>query len=206
MRQWKESAKRKLGERFREVVERGEEVGRKEREVEEAVNAEVLRGWAERARRGWGLDEKISVLGEVVDGVWGLGEGNGKFSRVVGRFERWIGWCEGVLAAREEGDLDEVVFVEGLGGEWEIECSQIGRKLEGWRELLKGFREGEAGSVGRVVDGYRTLVKGMLEQLRVMGEIEREVMKREREWVRMMNDRESDDDNAHTAGACWRRG
>lgn len=180
-------------------------------EVDETgkVNAAALRKWKEAGTPGWGLDEKVQVLDEVVTGVWNLGESGGKYGRVVRRFERWLSRCQGILAARESedgvGDVD-VVFVEELDGAWKDDCLILGKKLETWRDQLRGLEAAEKGSsLAAVGDGCRSLVKGMLTELSVMSQIERDVMKREREWIKSMNDDVSDDEkDMLVAGACWR--
>jgi hypothetical protein len=58
-----------------------------------------------------------------------------------------------------------------------------------------------------VVGGCWSLVEGMLMELAVMGQIERDAMAMEREWIRKMNQYGLDDDdnkNNPVAGAVWR--
>jgi hypothetical protein len=206
-KEWKASAKSKLGIRFQDVVERNDALVQLEVNETGKVNAVVLRNWQEQSSPGWGLDEKIQALDEVITGVWNLGEHNGKYARIVRKFERWLSRCQGILAARENGLEEDFTFLEGLENSWSDDCLNIGRKLETWREQLRDLGELDKGSsLGIVVEDYRALVKGMIEELTVMGRIEKDMMKREREWIRSINDEESDDGGIPTAGACWRAG
>lgn len=179
-------------------------------EVDETgkINAVALRKWKEESSPGWGLDEKIQVLDEIVSGVWNLGEHNGKYARAVRKFERWLSRCQGILAARESDDglgNGEFVFLEALEQSWKDECTNLTRKLDMWRGQLRDLGELErASSLATVVGEYRTLVKGMLKELAVMGEIERDVMGREIDWIKEMNEDEDEGVDVHTAGACWR--
>jgi hypothetical protein len=177
-------------------------------EVDETgkVNAAALKKWKEVSTPGWGLEERVQVLDEVISGVWNLGESGGKYGRVVRRFERWLSRCRGILAARENDGDGDIVFVEELNGGWKDDCLILGKKLETWRDQLRGLESPDKGSsLAVVVDGCRSLVKGMLMELSVMAQIERDVMRREGEWIESMNDDVSDDEkDMPVAGACWR--
>ncbi|TVY55373.1 hypothetical protein LCER1_G001863 [Lachnellula cervina] len=205
-KQWRASARKRLGERFREVVERNDGLVQEEIDEIGKVNAAALRKWKEAATPGWGLEERVQVLDEVVSGVWNLGEGGGKYGRVVRRFERWLSRSQGTIAVREN-DLDgDIIFVEELDEAWKDDCLILGKKLEGWREQLRGLETPAKGSsLAVMVDGCRRLVKGMLMELSVMAQIERDIMIREGEWIQSMNDDVEDDEkDMPVAGACWR--
>lgn len=180
-------------------------------EVEETgkINALALKKWQDMGTPGWGLDEKIQVLDEVVTGVWNLGESGGKYSRIVKRFERWLRRCQDIqeMRANDEGlDGDEVVFLEELDRGWKDDCLGLGRKLETWRDQLRelGTLDDNGSSLSIVVNGTRDLVRGMLAELGVMAQIERDAMKMEVEWIKSMNDDVLDDDTHTLVGAIWR--
>ncbi|KAH6668025.1 hypothetical protein B0J14DRAFT_602025 [Halenospora varia] len=211
-REWKASAKKKLGQRFQHVVQKNDDLVQLEVEETGKVNAAALRRWQEESSSGWGLEEKIQVLGEVVTSVWNLGESGGKYSRIVRKFERWLGRSQGILTSRNSdshpsSEPDEFTFLEELENGWKDDCFNLGRKLETYKEQLRDLGEAERGSsLAYVVGDCRKLVDGMLEELGVMGMIERDLMRRESEWIREMNDDIQDDDVNDTpvAGAVWR--
>ncbi|TVY29191.1 hypothetical protein LHYA1_G002713 [Lachnellula hyalina] len=204
--QWRASAKKKLGERFQEVVDRNDVLVQEEVDAIGKVNAAALRKWKEAGTPGWGLDERVQVLDEVISGVWNLGDSGGKYSRVVRRFERWLSRSQGTIAARENDADADIIFVEEIEGAWKDDCLILGKKLEVWREQLRGLETPDKGSsLAVVVDGCRRLVKGMLMELSVMAQIERDSMIREGEWIQSMNDDVDDEKNdMPVAGACWR--
>jgi len=177
-------------------------------EVDETgkVNAAALKKWKEACTPGWGLEEMVQVLDEVISGVWNLGGSGGKYGRVVRRFERWLSRCQAILAARENDGDEDIVFVEELDGGWKGDCLILGKKLETWRDQLRGLESPDKGSsLAIVVNGCRILVRGMLKELSVMAQIERDVIVREGEWIKSMNDDVSDDEkDMPVAGACWR--
>ncbi|KAF4624176.1 hypothetical protein G7Y89_g13995 [Cudoniella acicularis] len=197
-RQWKTSARKKLGTRFQQVVQRNDDLVQLETEETGKVNAVALRKWQEESSPGWGLEEKIQVLSEVVSGVWNLGESGGKYSRIVRKFERWLSRCQGILAAREKDDGfgdDDFVFLEELESGWKDDCFNLGRKLEAWKDKLRDLGSPDRGSsLATVVEDYRKLVTGMLAELSVMAQIEGDMVIREKEWIKRMNDDVSDDD------------
>lgn len=178
-------------------------------EVEETgkINATALQKWQDTGTPGWGLEEKIQVLDEVVTGVWNLGESGGKYTRVVRRFERWFSRCQDILEARtrdDELENEDLVFLEELDSGWKDDCLILGRKLESWRDHLKNLGSPDPGSsVATVVDGCRSLIRGMLMELVIMGQIEKDAVDMELEWIRSMNDT-MDDEDIPIAGAVWR--
>ncbi|KAK5664068.1 hypothetical protein OQA88_282 [Cercophora sp. LCS_1] len=210
-RQWRGSAKEKLGGRFAALVETGEETGRLEAGAVERGNVQALAEWG-----GRGLEGRVQVLDEAVSGVWGLGEQGGRYAQLVRRFERWVGRVEEVGLLRAAGDLGklvgedgEVVMVGGMDGAWREECERIGRRLEEWNRQLKGL-EGDVdggSSLARILKGTRELVRDMLAELEVMRELEREVVAEEMRWVKAVS-REMDDQTSSPqvkrAGAIWR--
>lgn len=205
-KEWRASARNKLEGRFQEVVDKHDVLVQSEVDETGKVNAAALKKWREASTPGWGLEERVQVLGDIISGVWNLGESGGKYGRIVRRFEKWLSRCQGILAAREADGAEDIVFVEELDGAWKDDCLILGRKLETWRDQLKGLETPDKGSsLSAVVDGVRSLVKGMLMELSVMAQIERDVMTREGAWIKSMNDEGSDDDkDMPVAGACWR--
>jgi hypothetical protein len=207
-REWRSSAKRKLGSRFQSVVNRNETLVQLEVEETGKINAAALKRWQDIRTPGWGLEEKIQVLDDVITGLWNLGNSGGKYGRVVRRFERWLVRCQDVLEARthDEGlEDDEVVFLEELDAGWKDDCLTLGRKLESWRDHLKNLGTLDSGSsLALVIDGCQSLVRGMLMELNVMGQIEKDAMSMEAEWIRSMNDDVFDDKDTPVAGAVWR--
>ncbi len=179
-------------------------------------NAAAVRKWQDQGAPGWGLEEKIQVLDEVLTGVWNLGDSaaGGKYARVVRRFERWLSRCQAVLSSRKsEVGLEneqEVLFIDPLDQSWRDDCLLIGRKLDSWFHQLKDLGmpdKAPESSLVVVVGGCWSLVEGMLMELAVMGQIERDAMAMEREWIRKMNQYGLDDDdnkNNPVAGAVWR--
>ena len=207
-REWRVSAKSRLGARFQSVVDRNETLVQLEVEETGKINAAALKRWQDLGTPGWGLEEKIQVLDEVISGVWNLGDSGGKYERVVRKFERWLIRCQDILGARahDEGlEDDEYVFLEELDAGWKDDCLILSRKLESWRDHLKdlGTLDFDS-SLAVVVDRYRNLVSGMLMESNLMAQIERDAMNMEAEWIKSMNDDVLDDKDTPVAGAIWR--
>ena len=194
--------------RFTSLVDENEKLVALEVEETGKINAAALRKWQDLGTPGWGLEEKVQALDEAVTGVWNLGESGGKYARVVRKFERWLSRYEDILEARAHGDdLEdgEIVFLEEIDVGWKNDCSILGRKLEVWRDQLRNLGSPEPGSaMVAVVDGCQSLVQGMLTELSLMGQIERDAMSMELDWIRSMNDDIMDDKDTQVAGAIWR--
>lgn len=189
------------------VVDRNEALLQLEVDETSKTNGLALKKWQDQGTPGWDLEDKVQILNDVIAGVWNLGESGGKYARVVRKFERWLSRCRGTLDARasEEFQDGSIMFLEALDADWKDDCQNLGRKLENWRDNLKDLGLLETGSsLAATVDGCRNLVGNMLMELNIMGQIERDAMAMECEWVRSMNDDNSEDEDIPTAGAVWR--
>jgi hypothetical protein len=184
-------------------------------EVEETSknNVSAFQKWEDMGTPGWGLEEKIQILDEVLAGLWNLGELGGKYTKLVRKFERWLNRCQAVLETRAHDDeindnYDEMMFIEELDHGWKDDCHVLGRKLETWRGHLNDLGSPECGSsLATVVDGCRSLIRGMLTELSVMGQIERDTMSIEADWIKTMNHDvldNDDNDDIPSADAGWR--
>ncbi|KAM0148279.1 hypothetical protein ACHAQE_006642 [Botrytis cinerea] len=208
-RQWKASAKKKLGAKFQSVVKRHDELVRLEVEEAGRINAAAFKEWEDIGTPGWGLEEKIQLLDEVLNEAWNLGEPGGKYARLVRKFEKWVIRCEEILRDRDHDQMldeeEEIVFIEELDLAWKDECLVLNRKLAGWRDALEdlGSLEKES-TMASVVGGLRALVGGMLLEMQTMAQIESDAMALEQEWIKSVNGSMEDNDNTPVAGAIWR--
>jgi hypothetical protein len=199
-------------------------------------NVQALKAWADNAAPGWGLEEKIQVLDQVLSAAWKLSEPGGRYARLVKRFERWLEGVSAILEVRRasggllncnsvdgarEGEA-ESMFMAPLDPEWKAELQSLSRKLEQWRNQLRSLGEQSSlggvpsssqvreSSLALVVRGVRELVNGMGEEVRAMEGLERSVMAREECWIREAIECGDDDDdggnNGRVAGAVWRTG
>jgi hypothetical protein len=208
-KEWRASAKRKLGARFQSVVDRNEALVDLEVEEIGRINVAAFQRWQNMGASGWGLEEKIQILDDAVGGVWNLGESGGKYSRIVRKFERWLGRCQDILESRAHDDVVEdesLVFLEDLDASWKDDCLMLGRKLDTWQHQLRGLGLPDSGSsLATVIDGCQSLIRGMLMELSVMGQIEKDAMRKEVEWIKSMNnDALEDDQSVPAVGAIWR--
>jgi hypothetical protein len=208
-KEWRDSAKRKLGSKFKSTVNRNESLVQLEVKETGKLNAAALKKWQDMGTPGWGLEEKIQVLDEVLTGIWNLGDSGGKYSRVVRKFERWLSRYQDILESREHNDDledEDIVFLEELDMGWKDDCHVLGRKLETWRDIMRDLGPPDNGSsLAGVLDGCQRLVRGMLAELNVMAQIERGAMDTELDWIKSMNREISEDDESiPTAGAAWR--
>lgn len=206
--EWRASAKRKLGARFQAVVSQNDQLVQLEVAETGRINATALKKWQDLGVPGWGLEERIQILDDVVTGVWNLGEPGGRYAKLVRKFDRWVRRCEQIMEARaHDDDLEdnEVAFLEELDSGWRDDCLILSRKLETWRDNLKDLGKPDCGSsLGAVVNGMNRLVEGMLTELEIMARVERDAMSMELEWIKGMNEDVTDDEQTHVAGAVWR--
>ncbi|KAH8199651.1 hypothetical protein TruAng_006181 [Truncatella angustata] len=210
-RQWHDSARRKLGARFRRVAREHDDFCVEERDGVEGRNAAALVRWGSvnsiSAKSGGeatagGLEDKIQVLDQVLDGVWALSEPGGRYNRVVEDFETWAERMAGVVRARKSGKAEEhlvrdgeILFVSDLDTRWKDDCAGLVRKLEGWRGMLDGIGpapgdvedRAQRSSLSRALGGSTSLVDDMLAEMELMQDIEKEARRSEDEWIERMN-------------------
>ncbi|ESZ97655.1 hypothetical protein SBOR_1971 [Sclerotinia borealis F-4128] len=207
--QWKVSAKKKLGTKFQSIVRRHDELVHLEVEEAGRINAAALKEWQDVVTPGWGLEERIQFLDEIVNETWNLGEPGGKYLRLVRKFEKWVIRCEEILRDREDDEMldeeEEIVFIEELDMAWKDECSVLNRKLEGWGDALGNLgRLEHESTMASVVGGVRDLVGGMLLELEAMAQIESDAVALEQGWIQSVNGSLEDEDDTTVAGAVWR--
>lgn len=208
--EWHASARAKLGLRFARAAADNESLLGLERQGIEARNVAALARWGQASGPGLGLEEKVQILDEVLNGVWVLGEPGGRYARTVTDFEGWAERMATIISAQRNGDVDalvdgeEVQFLGDLDRGWMHDCLSLTRKLEGWRAALRdlGNIEGEdAGSgLAKTVAGCRALVHDMLAELTVMQQMEREAAQAEDAWIENMN-KAIEDENDDTPAA-----
>ncbi|KAK0666012.1 hypothetical protein QBC41DRAFT_367215 [Cercophora samala] len=212
--QWEGSAYEKLKERFDGLVGQEEEVLKLENRNVESIAVKELLQWGGGKR----LEERVRVLDEVLGVVWALTEPGteqrkgGRYLRVVGQFEKWLGKAEETLAARRTGGGAEAGgLVEEIGREWKEELGGVSRKVHAARQdlhsILEGYELGddkEKTSLGRVLTGVKDLVEGMVSEIEIMEVVEKEVREQEMEWVRRVNRVDEGVETKRRAGAVWR--
>lgn len=209
--EWRQSAKEKLELKFQEVVRQNAELAELETAEMGKINAVALKQWQDLGSPGWGLEEKIQILGEVITGVWNFGEPGGRYARMVRKFEKWVTRTEDILATRNRKntfDEDDIMFVEELDAGWKEDCLTAGRKLNSWKQQLEqlGPAPDPGSSLASLILGCRSLVFGMLKELNLMAQVEKDAVRAEVEWIRKMNDDDADgaEEGIPVAGAIWR--
>lgn len=208
-KQWKASAKKKLGAKFHSTVRKHDELVKLEVEKAGRINAAALKEWHVMGAPGWGLEERVQLLDEVLKEVWNLGESGGKFARLVRKFEKWVIRSEEILRDREDERMldeeEEIVFIEELDIGWKDECLVLRRKLEEWQDALNDLGElQQESTIATVVAGIKALVGGMLRELETMAQVESDAVSLEQEWIQSVNGSLEDDSNTPVAGAVWR--
>lgn len=206
--EWQASAREKLGERFELLNQESRETAEEERAAREEETVLALRAWG----AGGGLEAKIQGLDAIIAGVWTLAEPGGRYARVVRRFERWLDQVSELQEARRglgamhrmgEG---QALFVGELDTPWKDELPGLLRRLDGWRRQLAEIGEppdAADSSLCRVLRGLWESIDGMLEEVRLMEEMEQDALQSEDAWIEATN-REDDDYDTQQAGAIWR--
>lgn len=122
-----------------------------------------------------GLEGRIQMLDEVLCGVWSLGEPGGRYTRVVKRFEKWMGRAKEVSEARRlfdrirrgEGDREKVT-AQLLGNEGLADLlllmtgeSQAGKTKRQGQVLLDAEWKEECAMLTRRLSEWRRILDGL---------------------------------------------
>ncbi|KAI1384607.1 uncharacterized protein F4822DRAFT_415704 [Hypoxylon trugodes] len=214
--EWHASARSKLEIRFSRLSVDHDSLQAQERRRVEAQNISTLSRWGQASSQNQlGLEEKVQILDEVLNGIWQLGESGGRYQRVVSDFEVWADRMASIITAQRSGNLDvlvdgeEVRFLGELDRSWKRDCTSLQRKLEGWHSALRELgdvddADADKGSgLVRVLDGCRALVRDMLAELAVMDGIERDAARTEDEWIESMNKAIEDEDDDTPAARAY---
>ncbi|KAI0166658.1 hypothetical protein GGR57DRAFT_447422 [Xylariaceae sp. FL1272] len=214
---WHESARSKLGARFEELVIADRDLRALERDSAEASAVADLIRWGQGEKgTDLGLDEKIQILDQVLNGVWQLGEQGGRYQRTVSAFDEWAERVKEIRTAQRRNDVDALLdrgggiaddgegglFVSDLDACWKQDYAGLVRMLEGWRRLLNQLGDVPDDETDKVsglapkksglkcmVEGCRALVHDMLKELEIMDKIERDAISAEEDWIEMMSAR-----------------
>ncbi|KAI1818835.1 hypothetical protein GGS20DRAFT_7138 [Poronia punctata] len=210
--EWHVSAREKLRSKFEELARTDEALRGEERDGAEERGMGDLITWGGKGE-GKGLDRKVQILDQVLNGLWILGDSGGRFSRVVREFETWAGKVGAILAAQRFNEVDTILSKGGKDGDddatvifvsdldsagWKGDHAGLLRVLEGWGRMLEtlGDFDGQqqqsqhqqqsskkSSGLARTLQGCRSLVRDMLSELRFMEEMERDALVAEENWM-----------------------
>ncbi|TID26757.1 hypothetical protein E2P81_ATG01221 [Venturia nashicola] len=184
---WENSARLKLSQKFKAVARQCQHVQEKELQVRRDANVSALKEWC--GGDSGSLAENVQVLSNVVTETTQLLEPGGRVEEVIGVFSDWLGLVEGIWDLREENHGSNSVgsefdFIDGLGETWEAEAAGLGRRLGGLGRMLEGLdMPRKESSLWDLMSLVKLLIEGAVEELAVVGKVQREVVEREKRWV-----------------------
>ena len=185
-KQWEGSAEKALLKKFAATAALHHATRSKEHGLQERVNLKALEAWDTDI----GLAEKLAVLAALLHELPALIEPDGRYTRLVNTFERWITWVESIHGARTKqfsygpDEPKNTEVIDGIGATWKIEHAALVRKVAGLvRQAQTLDVPGEGSTPAVVVRVCKEMLKGMADELKIMQKIESEVEAREKEWV-----------------------
>lgn len=187
LQSWETSARLKLSQKFKAVARQCQFVQEKELQVRRDANVSALKEWC--GGDSGSLAENIQILSNVVTESTQLLEPGGRVEEVIGVFSEWLGLVEGIWDLREEnhGSISigsEFDFIDGLGETWEAEAAGLGRRLGGLSRMLEGLdMPRKECSLWDLMSLVKLLIEGAVDELSVVGKVQREVVEREKRWV-----------------------
>lgn len=191
-RQWKRSAESKLCQQFESVSAQYHRLCLSESVSQDGIDLRALKDWNDIGA-SFGLAERVQMLSRTIQEIYSMIDTGGKSNRLVTSFEKWIIRNERLWRSREYDDrskTQDMEFVEDIGDSWKAEAAVLERRLTSYSHNLECLGHPlEGSSLSYVVACCVSMVTQMLDEVRVMQEIEREVLVREKSWVMEMIDR-----------------
>ena len=203
-RQWEHSAESTLRGQYEDVVERYRALRFKQSKAQERADLEALREWA-ASQAGCSFPEKIELLSRTLRDLGNIHSAGGKFAHVVTTFEQWMVLSERVKQLGQRttaNDVQDLEFLESLGEGWRSEVSALEMRLASRALDLKRLGQPLEGScLAYLVGVSTTLVKQTLEELKIMREIEGEVLAVEAIWLKTTIDSIESEDGGEPENA-----
>lgn len=211
--EWESSNEKHFQELHASAVATYHAVTSAEKGSRQRLNADAINQWRKNAKSNESCDfpEQIRLLSRVIEDVTDLTDTRGgRYETVVRRFERWFEHAMQVRRSRtrpqkdthdgDEGDADpEMGFIDPLGDEWKEEVNALKLRLEPFARELDCLdvridedevgTDSSASALVRAVQGHKMMLASMLDELKIMPRIEKEVIQRENTWVRNAVDR-----------------
>lgn len=185
-KQWEESAKNSLQQRFSALHERHVDLKDIAHQQQILINQLGLVSWSQ-GKTSTQIAEKLQLLSRNISDVGSLIDAGGKYTRILEIFESWFTQALDIRGKREGKAANtgkDLGFNEGLGDGWKAEAMVLERELTYCLRDLKGFGTiHDASTLGQILSLYSKLVVSMLEELDVIQWIENEIMVQETCWV-----------------------
>ncbi|KAJ5964913.1 uncharacterized protein N7479_004789 [Penicillium vulpinum] len=200
--EWKSDAESRLRKKYDGVTGQYRLVLADETQRQCHLNLQALELWLSNCREHhvpYDFSEQVQLLSQVLQDVSDMIAGNrgSQYSQAVKTFEDWLNQVELIHHHRGPGGVDVGAFIDPLARSWKEALDNLNVRLElGARQLqvldILGF--GEMGHMGRleqsalvrVARNLAELVQLMMQEIRAMQTLEKEVVRAERDAVSLL--------------------
>ncbi len=209
-RQWERSAENKLRDQHEKLVARHKEIRLTEAKVQERIDLQAFEDWRDK-NYDLAFEERIQLLSRTLQDLCSHNSPGGKFIRTVTAFEQWLVSTEDRKPKIERDDASaahDLHFVESIGDGWKAEVAALERNLTSHSLSLKRVGPALEGSTLAAVIGCCTaMITQMVDELRVIREIESEMLENAEAWLRAKVDQidHGDHDETSAPGSVPRR-
>jgi hypothetical protein len=186
--EWECSAKNHISTKFKEIERKHIEMLEQERKQQRQLNVLAITQWQKEGITGWGMEEKVQTLSQVIGEVENFTRTGSKISKIIRVFEDWKQHVEVVHRERMGGrNRGTLTFVEGIGDEWKFEVDMQLRKLSQCLRQIEDIGSPlEESSLAAILRTCNAVLSGLSEELETVIVIERMAVKRERDWIENM--------------------
>ena len=190
--QWKQSAYVKMEEIFTETSNQQTQLLDHERQMQQRLNYLALQEWADGSKFGHGLEERMQILGPLLQEVLSVTDIRGRYTKVIDEFEDWSVRTQSVTKTRDAaGSISDgntiLEFVEELSPHWKSETNSLSRKLSLQSQQLEDIGHAIKGSsLATILDNLQKYVRSMLEELALIQTFEHDTLVAERHHIEAM--------------------
>lgn len=162
------------------------------------LNVQALGLWLSNCQEHRGphdFGEQIQILSQILQDVSDMvSGGGGLYCQVVTAFEHWLDQAEIIRRKRGPQGMDIGIFIEPLARSWKESLHALNAKLELCARQLQvldilGFGQVERleqSALARVARNLAELIQLMSQEIRAMRTLEAEVVRSERDSVRLL--------------------
>ncbi|KAJ5542787.1 hypothetical protein N7461_008790 [Penicillium sp. DV-2018c] len=196
---WKSDAESLLRKKYDDIASQYHSVLADESQRQYELNMQALGLWISNCHgypRQHDFPEQVQILSQILQDVSNMisGARGGEYSQTVEVFEDWLNQAELIRHGRASGDVDVDIFIDPLTPGWQESLRALTAKLELYARQLQvldipAFGQGERleqSALARASKGMAEMIQSMLQEIRAIRILEAEMVRSERDSVRLL--------------------
>lgn len=185
-RQWEQSAKQKLQQRYDVVYKEHCRIQALVRDQNAFNNESALISWSENLT-STELAAKVQLLSRNISEIWQTSGPGGDHTNIVNKFKLWFFRARGILDSRKQVTRlarEDINFIESIEGSWARNVEAMQWKLTSSLRELKSIGDlPENTAFGNLLFRFKKLASGLLEEMTIIEAIHTDIIAQEKSWI-----------------------